>query len=148
MHHIQEKKGLWSLHSTQCIYKTWFDFLGGKLNTVKMVNFVLDWFWTTCSLLVFQHAIWAFLALVLYTIYTKPVRCRKTIWEIAWNSKKTSISQYKTTQHHLIITLDANVIETKFKQFWKELTFNFRMRPKTQFCILRHPAGFYRSYHN
>ena len=47
----------------------------------------------------------------------------------------------------LTITLLANVIETKFKQFWKELTFSFKMRPKTQFCILRHPTDFYRLHH-
>ena len=47
----------------------------------------------------------------------------------------------------LIITLDVNVIETKFKQFWKELTFNFKMRQETQFYILQHPTGFYRSHH-
>ena len=43
-----------------------------------------------------------------------------------------------------IITLDVNVIETKFKQFWKDLTFSFKMKPKTQFYILRHPRGFHR----
>ena len=47
----------------------------------------------------------------------------------------------------LIITLDVNVKETKFKQLWKEFTFIFKIRPKTQFCILRHLTGFYRSHH-
>ena len=40
-----------------------------------------------------------------------------------------------------------NVIETKFKWFWKELTVSFKMRPTIQFCILQHPTGFYRLYH-
>ena len=78
----------------------------------------------------------------------KPVECGKVaFWEMAWNSEKTSIEQYRTTQHHLILTLDVDAVETKFKQFWKELTCSFKMRPKTQFCIFRHPTGFYRSHH-
>ena len=40
-----------------------------------------------------------------------------------------------------------DVVETKFKQFWKERTCSFKMGPKTQFCILRHPTGFYRWHH-
>ena len=40
-----------------------------------------------------------------------------------------------------------NVIENKFKQLRKVLTFSFKMRPKTQFCIFRHLTGFYRSHH-
>ena len=70
-----------------------------------------------------------------------------TFWEMAWNSEKTSIWQYSTTQHHLIRTLDVDVFERKFKQFWKELTCSFQMRSKTQFWILQHPTGFYRSHH-
>ena len=40
-----------------------------------------------------------------------------------------------------------DVFETRCKQFWKELTCSYKLRPKTQFCILRHPTGFYRSHH-
>ena len=41
-----------------------------------------------------------------------------------------------------------DVIETKCNQFWKKLTCSYKLRPKVQFCILRHPTGFYRSHHN
>ena len=43
--------------------------------------------------------------------------------------------------------MDVSVIETNFKQLWKELTFSCKIRPKTQFCILQHPMNLYRSYH-
>ena len=51
-------------------------------------------------------------------------------------------SIYRTTQNHLITTLDVDVIETKFKEFWKELTCSYKLRTKTQFCILQHPQVF------
>ena len=41
-----------------------------------------------------------------------------------------------TSQHHLIITLDVNVIQTKLTQFWIEPISSFKMRSKTQFSIL------------
>ena len=51
--------------------------------------------------------------------------------------------QMLTTEKYIASrTMDVNVVETKFKQFLKELTFSFKMRPKTQFCILQHPTVF------
>ena len=58
-----------------------------------------------------------------------------TFWEMAWNSEKTSIKQYRTTQHHLIITSDVNVIETKFKQLWKSLPLALKWDKKPNFAF-------------
>ena len=38
-------------------------------------------------------------------------------------------SDFPNTRHHLITTLDVNVIGKQFKNFWIELTYSCDMRP-------------------